>query len=89
MKVREFQIGFADLVIDFRSEFPLPVPMELEPFLYEGGCPTDSYELQILRGPLNPRGEQLLRTRGISAYREEEGTLTIHGDESVDSIVFA
>ena len=89
MEVQEFRIGFADLVIDFKSEFPMAVPMELEPFLCEGGCPTDTYELRILREPLNPRGERMFSNGAIYAYREEEGTLVIHGDESKGSVVFA
>ncbi len=87
--VREFKIGFADLIIDFQSEFPLAVPSGMEPFLLENGCPTDTYELRILHGSVEPQGELLYSNRAVSAYREDEGSLMIYGDESQEGIVFA
>ncbi len=88
MEGREFRIGFADLVIDFQAEFPMAVPDELEPFLCEGGCPTDTYELRILREPLVSQGERLHNHKGITAYREGEGTLLLYGDESQGDVIF-
>ncbi len=87
--VREFKIGFANLIIDFQSEFPLAVPSGMEHFLCEEGCPTDTYELRILRETIETQGELLYRYSAVSAYREEEGTLMIYGDENQGGIVFA
>ena len=87
--VREFRVGFANLVIDFRSEFPLAIPAGMEAFLCEGGCPTDTYDLRILRGSVEHQGKLMFRNRPLSAYEEEEGTLMIYGDENHEGIVFA
>ena len=89
METKDFRIGFADLIIDFHSEFPMAIPLELEPFLCEGGCPTDSYEIMFLRDGIVPQGRKLYTRNGITAYREQEGTLLIYGDASRDEIVFA
>ncbi len=88
MKVNEFQIEFADLIIDFYSEFSLEVPQELVPFLREGGCPTDTYDLRILRQPLVSEGERIYHQKGITAYREGDGTLLLYGDENQGHVIF-
>lgn len=89
MNACQFRIGFSDLIIDFQSEFPMAVPKELEPFLCEGGCPTDHYDLCILRDPIVPEGQQLYCKNGITAYAEEEGTLLLYGDENRGMVAFA
>ena len=88
MEREYFRIGFADLIIDFHSEFPMAVPMELEPFLCEGGCPTDSYEICIFREPLVAQGERLYTRSGLSVYREPQGTFMLYGNEDSGDIVF-
>ncbi len=83
-----FRIEFSDLIIDFQAEFPMAVPDELRPFLREGGCPTDRYELRILREPIISRGERLYCQNGITAYREAEGSLLLYGDECRGDVIF-
>lgn len=66
----------------------MAVPVELQPFLCEGGQPTDSYDIRILREPLAPQGEQLYCQRGFYYYREPEGTLLLHMGERKNDVVF-
>ena len=89
MEVKEFQVGFSDFVIDFRSEFPMKVPEELRHFLCEGGTPTDSYDLRIMKEQPQSSGERLYCNHGITAYAESDGTLLLYGDENRDEIIFA
>lgn len=88
VEANTFQIEFADLIIDFRSEFSLQVPQELLPFLRQDGCPADTYELKILQQPLVSQGQRIYNRKGITAYREGDGTLLLYGDETDGQVIF-
>ncbi len=72
-----FQIRYGGLTIGFCAEIPMAVPEELKCFLCEAEELTDRYTVEVLRAPLMSTGELLYSSKGLCAYREEEGTLLI------------
>ena len=75
MLCQGFQIGFSGLSIAFRSDFPLSVAPEMQPFAQEDGSATDSFHLALLQEPMEGRGELLHSGRELLAYAQGEDRL--------------
>lgn len=84
MKESVFQITFADLCLEFSADFPMAVPGEFKAFLTEGGSPTDRYRVERIYKPLTSEGRVLFFRDYLTAYGEEEGTLLVFSNMSLN-----